>query len=474
MPIKPTIMKLFACFFSLLLLSACGPATSGQGDARGIAQLTEAEMENLVKVSFQYVALYNVTNKFAMAQGGWNTVEADTSLKDHTMTDIARPNNDTYYTSALLDLRKEPIILNLPVFGSAYSSLMVTAYDHYVNVPKSTRKGDFAKPELMLFYSDRTENYDGEPVEGIDQTFKSDGDFISAIFRTMPHIAEPERYAQVKEAMASVRIQTLSEYLGGTALPRDPIDFPEVGETNLDVFENNLLEVMQFVMNHVTFDPGDPMDQQVLAAYAPLGIEPGGTYDPKTGPRIDGKRMRAVAQRVQQEYLALLGDPDGVTRFASRMLRAKGETDLEAVLLVSIVGPIGLPMEEAMYPSIAATGGSTMNAQHDYVISMSKSELPPAKAFWSMTLYDSETGFFIPNDRKKYSVGLNGGMALNPQGGIDIYIAAERPEGVPPENWLPIQRKDQDLDVILRIYVPDLEAMKTWKAPVARPINEKS
>jgi hypothetical protein len=108
-----------------------------------------------------------------------------------------------------------------------------------------------------------------------------------------------------------------------------------------------------------------------------------------------------------------------------------------------------------------------MNAMHDYVISMSADELPPAEAFWSLTLYDLDQGFFLPNDRKKYSVGENAGMKLNEDGGIDIYIAAEQPDGVPVENWLPIERQDLDLSPQLRIYVPDLDEMKTWKAPVA-------
>ncbi len=112
-----------------------------------------------------------------------------------------------------------------------------------------------------------------------------------------------------------------------------------------------------------------------------------------------------------------------------------------------------------------------MNAMHDYVIRMSKAQMPPAKAFWSITLYDTENGFFIPNDRKKYSVGLNAGMKPDPEGGIDIYIAAERPEGVPLENWLPINRKDQDLDAIMRLYVPDLNALKNWKPPVAHMLK---
>jgi len=108
-----------------------------------------------------------------------------------------------------------------------------------------------------------------------------------------------------------------------------------------------------------------------------------------------------------------------------------------------------------------------MNAQHDYVIRMSKDEMPPAGIFWSLTLYDSANGFFIPNDRKKYSVGENAGMKLNDDGGIKVYVAAEKPEGVPEENWLPINRKDENLDIILRLYGPDLEKLKTWKVPQA-------
>ena len=50
-------------------------------------------------------------------------------------------------------------------------------------------------------------------------------------------------------------------------------------------------------------------------------------------------------------------------------------------------------------------------------------------------------------------------------------IAAEKPEGVPAENWLPIHRRDEDLNPVVRIYVPDLEKMKTWMPPKAEVIE---
>jgi hypothetical protein len=131
---------------------------------------------------------------------------------------------------------------------------------------------------------------------------------------------------------------------------------------------------------------------------------------------------------------------------------------------------MGMPAKEAMYPPVIAEDGAMLNAQNDYVIRMTKNEMPPANAFWSFTLYDAENGFFIPNEHKKYSVGENAGMKLNADGGIELYIAAEKPDGVPAENWLPIERKDLDMNMVLRLYAPDLEKMKTWKAPVAEKI----
>ena len=454
-----------------LFVSACKenkPALDT--DENGFVVLTDDQVENMVKRSYQYVAMYNVNNKFAMKAGGWNTVDSDTKLKDHTMRDIARPNNDSFYASALLDLQAEPVIMYLPAFDSKYVSLMVTAYDHYVDVPKATRKGDFQKPEKILFYSDRTEGYSGEEVPGVDMIYKTSGDFVSAVLRIMPHANDAERFKRIVETIGTIKIETLSEYNGNQPKMAKEISFPEVGKTDLDVYENNLLEVMQFVFNHISFDVNDPEDKAVLEAYKPLGIEPGGKYNAEEI-KIDRKKFREVAKNIQAEYLGKLTDPDLFASVAPKMFKPKGVTDLETVITVSIIGPIGLPMEEAMYPNITSADGEPLNAINDYVVKMTKDQLPPDQAFWSVTLYDKANGFFIPNDHKKYSVGENAGFKLNEDGGIDIYIAAEKPDGVPDENWLPLNRKDEEIDLILRIYVPDMEKIKTWKAPVAQKIN---
>ena len=134
--------------------------------------------------------------------------------------------------------------------------------------------------------------FDGEAVEGVDRIFEATGDFVSAIFRVMPHGSEPERFKRITEQMQSVKIAGLAEHRGEPAKTRDEVAFPPVGETDADVFENNLLEVMQFVFNHTTFDPENPMDSAVLDLYKPLGVEPGKVYDPVKVATIDGSPSR--------------------------------------------------------------------------------------------------------------------------------------------------------------------------------------
>ena len=476
-------MRLFLCFG---LIASCLLSTE-QGFAK---ELTDKEIDNIVRRSYQYIAMYNVINNFAMDEnnpmstGGWNKTYVPNALADHTVRAIARPNNDTLYVFTMLDLRSDPVVVHYPAFDSKFVSLQTSAYDHYCDIPLSTTKGDFKKPVTMLYYTDRTQRYDGAKVKGVDKYMKMSGDFAIAFLRIMPHAAEPARLKKIMATMKEVTAKTLSEYLGKPAKPVEKTQFPAFGR-DADVYEKNGRYVLQFVFNHTTFDPDDEMDQAVLAAMKPLGVEPGQFFNvskqPASGsPSIqwkseiildesDGQKFREVAEKIAQESLAIWNSPRG-NPYLFDVFKPKGEMTLEPMVVQSCVGPIGNPADQAMYPGIATTDGKPMNAMNDYVIRMSKDQLPPAIAFWSATLYDSKNGFFIPNDHKKYSVGENGGMKLDANGGIAIYIAAEKPAGVPEENWLPINRKDQGLDIIMRVYQPDLEKMKTWQAPKAEKL----
>lgn len=117
--------------------------------------------------------MFNVIQKFALDpssrtlfMNGFNKPRAMTTILDHTARAIARPNNDTLYQGAVLDLRHDPEIIEFPAIDSKYVSLETSGYDHYVDVPLASSKGDFKRPIKLLFYTDRTEGYQGQEIKG--------------------------------------------------------------------------------------------------------------------------------------------------------------------------------------------------------------------------------------------------------------------------------------------------------------------
>jgi len=473
-----TNQRLWTAGAMVILLAVSVSCDSGTVEKTPTATVpsSSAGMENLVRRSYQYVALFNTLNNFAVndrnpfAAGGWNRTHYPKGLMDASVRAIPRPNNDTLYVLSTLDLRKDAVVIEYPAFDSKFVSLETSALDHYCEIPLATSKGDFKEPTTVLYYSARTEGYAGEPVEGVSRIMEMSGDYAVAFLRVMPEANDPKKFKANMTAISKVRLQTLSEFQGRPRKADAPQSIPAYSN-DTQVFANNFQEVMQFVFNHTTFDPNDEMDQAALASMKTVGVEPGKLYEADKVPALDGKQLAAVAERIASDQNALWNDPGAMKTYLYRLFQPKGKMDIDAMVLQSAVGPLGQPAEQAMYPGIGTTDGQPMNAQHDYVIRMTKEEMPPAIAFWSATLYDTKQGFFIPNNQNKYSVGENAGMKLDPAGGIEIHIAAEQPEGVPAENWLPINREDLGIDVIMRIYQPDLEKMKDWKPPMAEKVG---
>jgi hypothetical protein len=256
-----------------------------QAQGAGV-KLDHAQVENIVRRSYQYVAMYNVNNKGAMdaqnplSTNGWNKIHKSTELADASMHAIARPNNDTLYQIAMLDLRDEPVILDVPAFDTQYASLETSGYDSYIDIPLATKSGDYKKPTKLLFYSARTQGFKPDTkIAGIDKSVEMTGDFVIAFTRVMPESSDPARHAHILEQIKELKVQTLSEFQGKSAKTTSKVQFPAYGATDQDTYGTNLLEVMQFVFNHTTFDSSNELDQALLAAYKPLGVEPGKTYD---------------------------------------------------------------------------------------------------------------------------------------------------------------------------------------------------
>lgn len=98
-------------------------------------------------------------------------------------------------------------------------------------------------------------------------------------------------------------------------------------------------------------------------------------------------------------------------------------------------GPINVPREAMYWIASIDDSRRALSGAHDYRIHFGPGQLPPANAFWSLTMGDAKNRF-VPNPIHRYSLSDHSGLASNSDGSIDIYIQHGSPEGH-ESNWLP-------------------------------------
>jgi len=126
--------------------------------------------------------------------------------------------------------------------------------------------------------------------------------------------------------------------------------------------------------------------------------------------------------------------------------------------------------EEAVYAK-AQTGkdGQRMSGANKYVMHFDKGKMPPADAFWSLSMYNATTYMFVPNSINRYTLGdQTTGIMYNPDGSLDIYIQHDAPAGK-ESNWLPAP--ERDFYLILRMYQPGPAVLNgTYQIPQVQKV----
>jgi hypothetical protein len=150
-------------------------------------------------------------------------------------------------------------------------------------------------------------------------------------------------------------------------------------------------------------------------------------------------------------------ETDGIGRYG---------TDYALRAITARVGLWANTPEEAYYPyADQDAGGRRLDGRHRYVLRFGKGQIPPARAFWSLTMYDKDL-FLYDNELDRYALGdRSEGMKRDADGGLTIYLQHNRPD---PEsrvsNWLPAPATR--FTVALRLYDPAPRALDgRWKPP---------
>lgn len=131
---------------------------------------------------------------------------------------------------------------------------------------------------------------------------------------------------------------------------------------------------------------------------------------------------------------------------------------------------VNKPTETKYFYQDLDANGARLNGVNKYVVTFPRSELPPVRGFWSLTLYNQHH-FFSPNEIKRYSVGTkNKNLKLNADGSLTIYVRSVAPtDPAQLSNWLPAP-KDEDFSLYIRAYWPAAPIIEgRWTPPTVHP-----
>ena len=110
-------------------------------------------------------------------------------------------------------------------------------------------------------------------------------------------------------------------------------------------------------------------------------------------------------------------------------------------------------------------------SKHNYTITFTADQIPPAKNFWSFTMYKLPQRWLVDNPINRYSIGsATPGLKKATDGSITLYFQAKSPGKDKESNWLPAP--EGPFWPILRTYGPGKSILDgSWKLPQVKQVK---
>jgi len=389
---------------------------------------------------------------------------------DAAFTMIVRPNADTLYSTLWFDVSKEPLVVNVGDSCGRYYLLQLM--DMWTDVfdsigPRTTGGGGqrFAIASM---------SWNGKPPAG------------AAVVRSPTSIGWILGRTQTDGAVDYDAVHAFQR--GITAVPLSAEASPATYEQPCghihDEWVANLPPVEQVEhMNAETFlttfalasrgNAPHPNDHPILHRMRRIGLEPGKTF---SFGEISVELRRAIAEawpealaRIKAMVSRIGVDSNG-WRVSLNGVGTYGTAYLQRAA-VAYAGLGANVADDAEYPSgFADSDGRAFSSEERYVIHFARDQLPPARAFWSLTLYDARQ-LFAANPINRYALGDRDDLQFNADGSLDLYIQRSSPGADKQSNWLPTPAAGP-FSVHLRIYWPTIAVTDgAWSPPPVRRVT---
>jgi len=390
------------------------------------------------------------------------------AVDDHSVT---APNADTLYTLAWLDVSKEPWILSIPDMNDRYFLFpMLDGFTNVFQVPGKRTTGTKAQT-----YAITGPGWSGTLPAGIVE-YKSPTGLVWVLGRIYC-TGTPADYEAVHALQDQVSAVPLSAYgkpytpvpgkvdpaIEMKTAPRDQVNAMD-GTTYFKLFAE-LLKT----------NPPAAEDAPMVAKLAKIGLVPGQDFDasmlePAVTKGIDAAPKPAQERISSLEEAIATGDAkveNGWMFFSKTGLYGTGYRNRA---LITWYGLGANRLQDAVYPT--SEGPDILkkySGANKYVVHFNKGELPPANAFWSITMYDKDY-FFVPNPINRYTVSSRNEFKANADGSIDLYVQHESPGKGKEDNWLPAPA--DEFVLMMRMYWPKESPPSiidgTWKPPAVK------
>jgi hypothetical protein len=250
-------------------------------------------------------------------------------------------------------------------------------------------------------------------------------------------------------------VRPLSTYLGqpAPAAPAEPA-WPKIDKDRV-MFE--FFEYLDFALQFAL--PG-PEEADIRARLARIGVGPGKTFE-FADLSVEHKAeillgMRAGEKKVEAAVASIGKSINGWhvgSAFGDRDFYA-GSWLLRAA--AAKAGIFGNDAAEAMYPMARTLPDGTPldGSKHAYTLTFAMDQLPPVRAFWSVTMYDGNTQLLVKNPIGRYLINspMLPSMVRDADGSITLHIQKDSPGKGKEPNWLPAP--EGPIYLVMRLYWP--------------------
>lgn len=396
----------------------------------------------------------NIEPGKAFGKGPMNMFTNIPEYPPGTFRGVVRPNFDTLYSSAWLDMTKEPVVISAPDTGGRYYLLpMLDMWTDVFASPGWRTTGTTAADYLVT-----PPGWSGKVPDGVTQ-IPAPTPYVWIIGRTKTD--GPADYDAVHKIQAGYKVTPLSQWGGEVKPPQVTID-PAVDMTTppkvqvdtmtADTYFAYAAELLKANPPHIT-------DQPIIAQLKKIGFEPGQSFDLSKAPSEVQEGLKLAPAKALQ---LMAWKVPTVARVANGWsmntdtMGVYGNYYLKRAIIAQQGLGANLP-EDAIYPlNLADSTGKPLNGESNYVLHFEKDQIPPVNAFWSVTLYDQD-GFQVPNALNRFAVSSWMPFAFNADGSLDLHFQNESPGKDKEANWLPAPKGPFNLT--MRLYAPKSDAL---------------